>query len=105
MNDDLGLFNKPISNLFPKPQNIEEWKSYCLSEDKLLEFEENGFIQGIKVLNDDQIEVLREELSEMVVPDHEGREFFYEYFRFLNHFFVQKNFYIFFSKIIFKIRN
>ena len=79
MNEDLGLVNKPISNLFPKPQSIEEWSSYCLSKDKLLEFQENGFIQGIKVLNDEQIEVLRKELSEMVVPDHEGRKFFYEY--------------------------
>ena len=79
MSEDLGLSSHPLSDLFPQPESIEEWTSYCLSEDQLLEFQKKGFIHGIKVLNHDQIEVLRRELSEMVVPEHEGREFFYEY--------------------------
>ena len=79
MSEDLGLSSHPLSDLFPQPESIEEWTSYCLSEDQLLEFQEKGFIHGIKVLNHDQIEVLRRELSEMFVPEHEGREFFYEY--------------------------
>ena len=79
MSEDLGLSSHPLSDLFPQPESIEEWTSYCLSEDQLLEFQEKGFIHGIKVLNHDQIEVLRREMSEMVVPEHEGREFFYEY--------------------------
>ena len=76
MSEDLGLSSHPLSDLFPQPESIEEWTSYCLSEDQLLEYQEKGFIHGIKVLNHYQIEVLRRELSEMFVPEHEGREFF-----------------------------
>ena len=79
MSEDLGLSIHPLTELFPQPENIEEWLSYCLSEDQLLEFEEKGFIHGIKVLNYDQLKVIRKELSEMVVQEHEGRELFYEY--------------------------
>ena len=79
MSEDLGLGSHPLSDLYPQPESIEEWTSYWLSEDQLLEFQETGFIHSIKVLNYDQIEVLRKELSEMVVPEHEGREFFYAY--------------------------
>ena len=79
MGEDLGLSSHPLTDLFPQPECIEEWGSYCLSEDQLLEFHEKGFIHGIKILNDEQLKVIRKELSEMVVPEHEGREFFYEY--------------------------
>ena len=79
MSEDLGLYSRPLTELFPRPENIEDWLSYCLSEDQLLEFNENGFIHGIKVLNYDQLEVIRKELNEIVVQEHEGREFFYEY--------------------------
>jgi len=79
MSEDLGLSSRPLTELFPRPENIEDWLSYCLSEDQLLEFNENGFIHGIKVLNYDQLEVIRKELNEIVVQEHEGREFFYEY--------------------------
>ncbi len=79
MSEDLGLYNRPITELFPQPENIEEWASYALSDDQVQEYQEKGFIQGIQILNDNQINVLREELSEVVIPDHEGKEFFYEY--------------------------
>ena len=79
MSEDLGLISQPISDLFPQPESNDEWASYALSEEQLFEFQQNGFIQGIQLLNKDQIQVLRKELEEMVISDHEGRELFYEY--------------------------
>ena len=79
MNEDLGLISQPISDFFPQPESIDEWASYALSEEQLHEFQQNGFIQGIQLLNEDQIQGLRQALEEMVIPDHEGREYFYEY--------------------------
>ena len=79
MNEDLGLISQPITDLFPQPESIDEWASYALSEEQLHEFQQNGFIHGIQLLNEDQIQGLRKALEEMVIPDHEGREFFYEY--------------------------
>ena len=79
MSEDLGLISQPISDLFPQPESIDEWASYALPEEQLHEFQQNGFIHGIQLLNKDQIQVLRQELEEMVIPDHGGREYFYEY--------------------------
>ena len=67
MSEDLGLSSHPLSDLFPQPESIEEWISYCLSEDQLLDFQENGFIHDIKVLNHDQIEVLQRELKPLLM--------------------------------------
>ncbi|MEK9857311.1 MAG: phytanoyl-CoA dioxygenase family protein [Deltaproteobacteria bacterium] len=79
MSEDLGLISQPISDLFPQPESIDEWASYALSEEQLHEFQQNGFIHGIQLLNEDQIQGLRKAWEEMVIPDHEGREYFYEY--------------------------
>ena len=72
MNEDLGLISQPISDLFPQPESIDEWASYALSEEQLHEFQQNGFIHGIQLLNEDQIQGLRKALEEIVIPDHEG---------------------------------
>ena len=51
MSEDLGLISQPISDLFPQPVSIDEWASYALSEEQLFEFQQNGFIHGIQLLN------------------------------------------------------
>ena len=52
---------------------------FALKEEQVIQFKELGYLHGIKVLNSEQIKALSEELHEMVDPDHEGNEFFYEY--------------------------
>lgn len=78
-NADLGPVHNTISDLFPHPQTRKEWEQYQLSNDQLKQFREQGFVAGIRLLDDHQIEVLRSELTEMMNPEHYGREFFYEY--------------------------
>ena len=63
MSEDLGLSSQPISDLFPQPVSIDEWASYALSEEQLFEFQQKGFIHGIQLLNEDQIQGLRHELE------------------------------------------
>ena len=53
MNEDLGLISQPITELFPQPESIDKWASYALSEEQLHEFQQNGFIHGIQLLNED----------------------------------------------------
>ena len=79
MAHDLGLTANLLTDLFPQPQTPEEWEPYRLSVEQIKHFKENGFIHGIPLLTETQIEALREQLAQMVDPDHDGREFFYEY--------------------------
>lgn len=76
---DLGLQSQPLTKLFAQPQSVAEWGQYQLTLDQIRLFQTQGFLHGIQLLNSTQVESLRSELSEMVVPQHEGREFFYEY--------------------------
>ncbi|HEY0733132.1 MAG TPA: phytanoyl-CoA dioxygenase family protein, partial [Chitinophagaceae bacterium] len=65
--------------MFRWPQTKADWQRYALSEEQLAFFKENGYLAGVKMLEEEQIEVLRNELSELVDESHPGRELFYEY--------------------------
>ena len=79
MPEDLGLTNQAISDLFEHPNDPDQWLDLALNESQLKQFKESGYLYGIKILNAEQIKTLGEQLHEMVDPNHEGNEFFYEY--------------------------
>jgi ectoine hydroxylase-related dioxygenase (phytanoyl-CoA dioxygenase family) len=76
MVEDLSRYREPVSNLFP---SIEHWSRHQLTSDQVEFYRENGYVAGIKMLNDDQLNVLREELAALVDPAHPGHELFYEF--------------------------
>ena len=76
---DYSTFHQPVSDLFTWPRSPDEWEAYRLSDAQVALFHEQGFLPGVRVLNDAQIQALRGELSELLRPDHTGRELWYEY--------------------------
>jgi ectoine hydroxylase-related dioxygenase (phytanoyl-CoA dioxygenase family) len=79
MTEDLSKYHSPVSKLFSHPRTPEEWAKYRLSDDQVEFYRENGYLAGIRVLNDEQIEVLRKELAALVDPSNPGNELFYEF--------------------------
>ncbi len=79
MASDLGLNSELLTSLFTPPEEPEEWLQYALNEEQVIQFKELGYLHGIQALNSGQINALSKELQEMVDPEHEGNEFFYEY--------------------------
>ena len=79
MAQDLSTHHNLIGNLFEQPGTREEWDAYRLSDEQVEFYRENGYLAGIRLLDDHQIEVLRKELSELVDPSHPGNELFYEF--------------------------
>jgi ectoine hydroxylase-related dioxygenase (phytanoyl-CoA dioxygenase family) len=75
MTEDLSRYHHPIGNLFPR----QEVQQYRLSAEQLAFYEENGYLAGIRMLNEDQLAVLREELWTLVDPAHPGHHLFYEF--------------------------
>lgn len=73
---DLSTAHAPVTDLFPIAADPE---AYRLSGDQIAFFHENGYLAGIRILSDEQIETLRAELEEFFDPDHEGSELWYEY--------------------------
>jgi ectoine hydroxylase-related dioxygenase (phytanoyl-CoA dioxygenase family) len=79
MVDDLSKQHNLIGALFSPPKTPAEWASLRLSEGQVEFYRENGYLAGIKLLNDDQVEELRAELAALVDPAHPGNELFYEF--------------------------
>ncbi|MBS1597436.1 MAG: phytanoyl-CoA dioxygenase family protein [Bacteroidetes bacterium] len=76
---DLSTIHKLVSNIFSWPANKEEWQQYKLSEEQVNFFKENGYLAGIKMLDESQIEKLRNELTELADPNHPRHDLFYEF--------------------------
>ncbi|MCU7552568.1 phytanoyl-CoA dioxygenase family protein [Chitinophagaceae bacterium LB-8] len=76
---DLANYSSPIANLFEQPTNAKEWEQYMLSEEQVAFFQENGFISGIQILTDEQVDVLNEELERLQAIDAREKKLFYHY--------------------------
>ena len=76
---DLSARHQPITNLFTRPASADDWNQHELTSDQIEFFHDNGYLAGIRVLNDEQIEVLRCELAELIDPHHPGHDLFYEF--------------------------
>lgn len=65
--------------MFKQPQTPEEWKQYVLSDDQIKFYEENGFLSGIKILTEEQVDILNKELEKLQNLSEEERKLFYHY--------------------------
>ena len=79
MSDDLSKRQEPLGALFPWPPSHDQLEQYRLSDDQVAFYHEHGYLAGIRVLTDEQIELLRAELAEFFDASHAGRELWYEY--------------------------
>ncbi len=77
--NDLSLEHRPVSSLFPWPESAEEWDQYRLHEDQVAFFHEFGYLSGIRILNEEQIAVLNNELYDISQPEHHLNELFHEF--------------------------
>jgi ectoine hydroxylase-related dioxygenase (phytanoyl-CoA dioxygenase family) len=75
---DLSLTHQPIGALF-KQGFAEDLSRFRLSDEQMAFYHEQGYLAGVRILEADQIEILREELSAFFHPGHPGRELWYEY--------------------------
>jgi ectoine hydroxylase-related dioxygenase (phytanoyl-CoA dioxygenase family) len=76
---DLSKVHHLVSDIFKWPADKKEWEQYKLSQDQIDFFNENGFLAGIKMLDEEQIERLRNELNELTDPNSSGHNLFYEF--------------------------
>ena len=79
MANDLSEQHESVSDLFTRPASPAEWDKYRLSDEQVAHYHEHGFVGGVRILDDAQIEALRTELADLMQPDHDGRELWYEY--------------------------
>jgi ectoine hydroxylase-related dioxygenase (phytanoyl-CoA dioxygenase family) len=76
---DLSKVHHLVSDIFKWPTDKKDFEQYKLSKEQIDFFNENGFLAGIKMLDDAQIERLRYELNELINPNSPGHDLFYEF--------------------------
>lgn len=76
---DLANFSSPMADLFKQPTTAAEWEQYVLTEDQIRSFHENGFVSGIKIMSEEQVDRLNEELVKLQSASGDERKLFYHY--------------------------
>ena len=76
---DLSTRHDLISDLFKIPATSEEWSAYRLTDEQVEFFHRFGYLAGLRMLSDVQIETLREQFTELIDPSSAARSLFYEF--------------------------
>ena len=78
---DYSHFHSPVSDLFPGLAGHDQWDALRLSDEQVEFFHEHGYLAGVRLLDDRQIDWLNNELEEFFEEGHVGQELWYEYHR------------------------
>ncbi len=76
---DLAQYSHPISTMFEQPKTAKDWEQYMLTEDQVNSFKQNGFVNGIKILTEEQVDILNSELVKLQSLTPEEKALFYHY--------------------------
>ncbi|HJQ32666.1 MAG TPA: phytanoyl-CoA dioxygenase family protein [Pyrinomonadaceae bacterium] len=79
MPEDLSKYHSPLTRLFDAPATPEEFDRYRLTDEQVEFYEENGYLAGVRVFDEEQVEALRAELAELLNPGHTARGLWYEF--------------------------
>ncbi|MBA2733243.1 MAG: phytanoyl-CoA dioxygenase family protein [Acidobacteria bacterium] len=79
MVEDLSTRHELVGSLFKLLSTQKDLERYRLSAEQVEFFHEYGYLKDIRMLTESQVDVLREELSELIDPAHPGHHLFYEY--------------------------
>lgn len=80
LHNDLSRHHEPIHpTLFPRPGSADDWGKIRLTDEQVEFYREQGYLAGVKILDEAQIEFLREELTRLMDATHPRHALFYEY--------------------------
>src|SRR6185436_18778020 len=68
-----------IGDLFPQVAERKDWERFLLSNEQVEFYRENGYLTGVRLLDDERVAALRKEVMELVDPTHPGNSLFYEF--------------------------
>lgn len=77
--EDLSTHHEFVGTLFAKPSRAEEWEKYRLSESQIEFYAQYGYLAGVRMLTDEQVDELRKEVTELLDPNHPGNHLLYEF--------------------------
>ncbi len=79
MLQDFSKLHTPTGALGSLPAHQQDWQPYRLSEKQVEAFHRDGFLAGVQVLDNHQVEALCRELAGLMEPSHPSHQLFHEY--------------------------
>ncbi|HET6879185.1 MAG TPA: phytanoyl-CoA dioxygenase family protein [Pirellulales bacterium] len=76
---DLAQRHELVSDLVELPKDRSGWDKYRLSDEQLRHYDRDGYVSGVRLLGDDQVARLRDELHALTDPNHPANNLFYEF--------------------------
>jgi hypothetical protein len=76
---DFSELHAPTGALGSLPAHEEDWQQYRLKDEQVEAFHRDGFLTGVQVLDDHQVEALCAELAGLMEMAHPSHELFHEY--------------------------
>ncbi|MDZ7638732.1 MAG: phytanoyl-CoA dioxygenase family protein [Bryobacterales bacterium] len=73
------MVHRPLGTLFSRTEGAVDRERYGLSAEQLAHFEEQGFVSGIRLCDEEQVDALREALARIADPGHPGNKLFHEF--------------------------
>ncbi|HVH89188.1 MAG TPA: phytanoyl-CoA dioxygenase family protein [Terriglobales bacterium] len=73
---DLSLDHKPVSDFLGPNGDVSQFR---LTGEQVALFRQRGYLSGIRILTDAQVEILRRELAQLADSSHPSQGLFYEY--------------------------
>lgn len=76
---DLTRIHEPVSELFERPRNAADWARFRLRDEQVEFYRREGYLAGVQLLTESQVEVLRDQLNHLIDSDQPTLDLFYEY--------------------------
>jgi len=76
---DLSEIHGRVGDMFPCLETKADWDRLRLTEEQVNSYHERGYVAGVKLLEEAQVEALHEELARLMDAAHPGHFLFYEY--------------------------
>lgn len=76
---DLSTQHQLVSELFQWPTKPTEWEPLRLTTKQVAHYHEYGYVAGVRLFDEAQIEALQAALHRLADPEHPGHALFYEY--------------------------
>src|ERR1700722_9123827 len=79
MSMDLSEAHAPMGQFLEQPKDLERWKEFRLTDEQVAGFHDTGYLAGVQVLDDRQVEILCSELAGLMKKSHPANHLFHEY--------------------------
>lgn len=79
MVQDLACRHGLVSGLFSIPQSASQWQPYRLTPEQLDCYRTQGYVAGLQLLEEGQVDALRRQLEGLFNPRHPGNALWHEY--------------------------